>query len=111
MVSHAKLDAAYGKTHPGWQRYLGTGVEYKLFKEADLFRALQVIALNGETIPDQFLKKALLEFAGIDSYQVESKGNKGNYLVEQGVAKGGVALTIYKKKGDLQIKAFVLYYR
>jgi hypothetical protein len=110
-VSNAKLDAAYGKTHPGWQRYLGTGVEYKLFREAELFRALQVVALNGGTIPDQLFKRALQEFGGVDSYLVQSSGEKGNYLVEQGVTKGSVALTIYRKKGDPRMKAFVLYYR
>jgi len=111
VVAQAKLDAAYGKTHPGWQRYLGARFEYKLFKEAGLFRALQVIAPKGETIPDQLLKRVLQEFGGIDNYQVVSAGAKGNYLVEQGVTKGSVALTIYRKKDDLQMKAFVVYYR
>ena len=110
VVTHAKLDADYGKTHPGWQRYLETGVEYKLFKDAGLFQALQVLARNGGSLPDQLFKRALLEFGGTGSYQTESKGVKGKYLVEQGEAKNGVALTLYRSKGDHQMKAFVLYY-
>jgi DNA-binding NarL/FixJ family response regulator len=110
MVAQAKLDAAYAKTHPGWQRYLDEKLEYKLFKEAEFFKALQVLGRNGATIPDQTFKRALLEFGGIDSYRVESTSEKGKYLVEQSEKKGGVALTVYRNKGDHQMKAFVLYY-
>jgi CheY-like chemotaxis protein len=111
VVSQTKLDETYGKTHPGWQRYIGTRVEFKIFKEAGLYRALQVLARTGEPIPDQLFKRILIEFGGVDSYQVKSTGEKGKYLVEQGVTKGDVALTIYRNKGDRRTKAFVLYYR
>ena len=111
FVVGAKLDADYGKTHPGWQRYVGMKAEYKLFREADLYRAIQVIALGGQTISEQLLKKMLLEFGGIDSYQVRSKEKKGDYLVEEGVANGGVAVTLYRQKDDLRIKGLVVYYR
>ena len=111
IVSHAKLDEAYGKTHPGWQRYLGNSVEFKLFREAGLYRALQVLPRNGEPIPDQLFTRVLVEFSGLDSYQVKSTGVEGKYLVEQGVTKGDVSLTIYRNKGDHRMKAFVLYYR
>lgn len=111
MVTRAKLDEAYGKTHPGWQRYLGATLEYKLFKEADLYKALQVLSRTGNPIPDQLFKKALVEFGGTERYQVKSAGDKGKYLVEQGVTKGDVAVTIYRNKSDRLMKAFVLYYR
>jgi DNA-binding NarL/FixJ family response regulator len=110
MVAQAKLDPGYAKTHPGWQRYLDEKLEYKLFKEAEFFKALQVLGRNGASIPDQTFKRALLEFGGIDSYRVESTSEKGKYLVEQSEKKGGVALTLYRNKGDHQMKAFVLYY-
>ena len=111
IVAETKFDAAYGKAHPGWQRFLGTRVEFKVFKEAGLYRALQVLERNGEPIPDQLFKRILLEFGRVDSYQVKSTGEKGKYLMEQGVTKGDVALTIYRNKSDHRMKAFVLYYR
>ena len=110
LVAQAKLDPEYGKTHPGWLRYLGASAEYKVYKEGELFKALQVLA-RGESIPDQLFKTALREFGGGDAYRVESTGEKGKYLVEQGDSKGGVALTVYRSKGDRRMKGFVLYYR
>jgi CheY-like chemotaxis protein len=111
FLAYAKLDAAYGKTHPGWLRYLGKKTEYKLFREADLYRAIQVIALDGGTISDQLVETVLLEFGGINSYRVESTVAKGDYIVEHGVAKGGVTLTVYRKKKNHGMKGLVLYYR
>ena len=111
FVAGTKPDAGYAKTHPGWQRYIGAKAEYKLFKEAELYRAVQVIALGGETISDNLFKRVLLEFGRIDSYRVESTGTKGDYVMEQCVAKSDVGLTIYRNKQDLKVKAFVVYYR
>lgn len=111
FAAGARLDADYGKKHPGWQRYVDGKAEYKLYKEADLYKALQVIARGKETVSDQLFKKMLLEFGGIDSFRVESSVQKGDYLMERGVANGGVALTVYRKRNDLKMKALVLYYR
>jgi len=111
FIVGAKVDAGYGLTHPGWVRYVGTKAEYKLFKESDLYRAIQVIAPGGETISDELFRRALLEFGGVDSYRVESTGKKGDYLLEHGAAKGTVALTIYRTQKGHKIKGFVIYYR
>lgn len=111
FAAGARLDADYGKKHPGWQRYVDSKAEYKLYKEADLYKALQVIARGKETVSDRLFKRMLLEFGGIDSFRVESSVQKGDYLMERGVANGGVALTVYRKRNDLKMKALVLYYR
>ena len=111
VLEGLKLDPDYGKTHPGWVRYLGATAEYKLFRESDLYRAMQVIALPGQTIPDQLFKRVLLEFGGSDSYRVESTGKKDDYALEHGTVQGEAALTIYRRKSDLQMKGFVVYYR
>lgn len=111
ILQGLKVDPEYAKTEPGWVRYIGATAEYKLFKEADLYRAIQVIALAGGTVPDQLFKRLLLEFGGSDSYRVESTGKKGDYLLEHGTVNGQVGLTIYRRKDDLQMMGFVVYYR
>ena len=111
FLSGTKPDPGYGKTHPGWQRYIGKRAEYKVFQEGGLYRAIQVIALGGEPLSDQLFSRVLLEFGGIDSYQVQSSDKKGSYLQEEGVAKGGVGVTIYRNKSDLKVKGMVVYYR
>ena len=111
MIANAKLDSSYGKNHPGWQRYADGKAEYTVFKEDDRFRALQVVALGKEALPNQLFRKLLKEFGGVDRYHLESAGEKGEYLMERGAAKGGLSLTIYKKKTDQKVKGLVLYYQ
>jgi len=111
ILQGLRVDPEYAKTEPGWVRYIGATAEYKLFKEGDLYRAIQVIALAGRTVPDQLFKRVLLEFGGSDSYRVESTGKKGDYLLEHGTVNGQVGLTIYRRKEDLQMMGFVVYYR
>lgn len=111
VVASAKLDANYGKTHPGWLRYVGTDADYKVYREAGGIKAIQVFAKSGKTIPQTLSHRVMREFAGIERYQVQSKGVKENYLVERGVAEGGVAVTVYRKKSDAQVKALVLYFK
>jgi hypothetical protein len=111
FMAGATLDPSYGKGHPGWVRYLGARAQYRLYREGGTFRALQIIPVGGQSIPDQLYQRALLEFGGIDSYQIQSSDTKGKYLVEQGVAKGGVAVTLYRDKRDLSLRGLVVYYR
>ena len=111
MLEGTRLDADYGKSHPGWVRYVGLRAEYKLFKENDRFRAIQVMAAGGGTISDDLFRKMLREFGGVESYRVESSGRKGDYVVEQCSTNGSTALTIYRNRKSLKMKAFVVYYR
>jgi CheY-like chemotaxis protein len=104
------LDAAYAKGHPGWQRYLGARAEYKLFREGGVYRAIQVIALTGQTIPDDIFRKVLQEFGGIDSYQIRSTEKKQHFLVDHGTGKGDVGVTVYRRINDHRVKGLVLYY-
>ena len=111
FMTSAKLDAAYGKSHPGWQRYTDSTAEYKTFKEDNLYKAVQVVAQGKESVPIALFRKLLLEFGGINRFRVESTEKSGDYLLERGVGAGGVAVTIYRKKNDHRMKGVVLYYR
>lgn len=110
LLGQTKLDPEYAKSHPGWQRYLGTSAEYKLFKEGERYKALQVLTLHGETLPEQLLTRALREFGGTEKYRLGTATAKGKYLVQQGDAVGGAAITVYRNKSR-SLKAFVIYYR
>jgi len=110
MLEGTRLDADYGRGHPGWVRYIGKRAEYKLFKEGELYKAMQVVALEGGTIPDAIFNRALHEFGGTGSCRVESTTRKGEYQVDQCAAKGNVAVTVYRSKSNLKVKGLVVYY-
>lgn len=103
-------DTAYARRHPGWQRYLGARGEYKIYREGNLYRALQIIALPGQAIPDEIYQRSLLEFGGVDSYRVQSTERRGSFLVEHGEARGGVGVTVYRKLKDQSLKGLVIFY-
>lgn len=111
FMAGVRIDPAYGKSHPGWQRFFGARGEYKIYREDGVYRALQIIALPDQSISDEIYQRALLEFGGIDNYFVRSSEKKGSYLVEHGEAKNGIGLTIYRKKKDLSMKGLVIFYR
>jgi CheY-like chemotaxis protein len=111
LLAGVRVDPAYSKEHPGWQRFIGSRAEYRLFKQGDLYRAMQVLAQKRQSIPEELFKKVLLEFGGAQSYLLESREKKGPYLIERGAAKGNLALTIYRNNKDLAVKGLVLYYR
>lgn len=111
VVLQAKPDPSYGRNHPGWQRFLGKDVEFKAFRKEERYEALQVLARDGRPITEQFFRKVLLEFGGVDKYLLTSSAEKGKYLVEQGVTTKAVSVTLYRNKADKKVRAFVLYYR
>ncbi|ACH37228.1 hypothetical protein Gbem_0197 [Citrifermentans bemidjiense Bem] len=111
VLEGTKPDPQYGKTHPGWERYLGLRAEYKLFRENNLYKALQVVSVDGGTISEDLFRRILREFGGADDYRVESSEKKGGYLVEQCSTKGNTALTIYRNHNNRKMKGFVVYYR
>lgn len=110
FMAGAEPDPGYGKKHPGWQRYIGEKAEYKLFKDGDAYRAMQVIALQGQAVSEEIYRKTLQEFGGIQSYHIQSSSRKGNYLIEEAVAKEGIRLMIYRKKADLSMKGLAIYH-
>lgn len=111
LLAGVEADPSYSKQHPGWQRFIGAKAEYRIFKQGELYRAIQVLAQRRQSIPEELFKKVLLEFGGADSYLLESRENKGPYLIERGATKGNLALTIYRNNKDLAVKGLVLYYR
>lgn len=111
LLAGVRVDPSYSKEHPGWQRFVGSRAEYRLFKQGELYRAMQVLAQKRQSIPEELFKKVLLEFGGAEGYLLESREKKGPYLIERGETKGNLALTIYRNNKDLAVKGLVLYYR
>ncbi|UFS71888.1 hypothetical protein LPW11_06755 [Geomonas sp. RF6] len=110
FVVDAEQDTEYGKTHPGWERYLTSRLEYKIFREGTLIKAVQIMAARDETVPGELFNWAKKEFAAAGPHKLLSKEQKGNYQVEKLQAEGA-GLTVYRKVPDLKIRALVLYFR
>ena len=107
FVPVAGRDAAFAKANPGWERYLGKGREYRIFRENGRIRAFQIIARDAATIPESSLASALKELTGSPEKSVASRGGKGGYVAERGRTAGNGEVVVYRKK-EGAIKGIVI---
>jgi hypothetical protein len=101
-------DAGYGKTRPGWERYLNPSAEFRVYRDKGAIRAIQVIDRGREGIAPGLFEAALTEVAGSSRYLVESGERKGTYFIEKGRLKSGAGLIVYRKEPERKVKAFVV---
>lgn len=102
FVPASRKDSGYGKAHPGWERYRGEGIEYRLFREQGRLKAVQLIAQRGKTIPETLVATVVKELMGSDSRTVLSHTKKGGYRLESGRVDGKGEVVIYRKGGGIR---------
>lgn len=96
-------DEGFGKVHPGWERYVGKGIEYRLFRENGRLKAVQVIALRGKAVPETLVVAVVRELTGSERLgAVSSQTKKGGYLRQIGKVDGKGEIVIYRKGGGVR---------
>ncbi|SNB47551.1 hypothetical protein [Geobacter sp. DSM 9736] len=98
----------YGRSNPGWEKYLSAAAEYKVYREASRIKALQVIDRSGNGLPRSFFTNVIHQMTGVRDYQLEAKEKKGRYLVKRGTLSDRARVIVYKRDGDTIIQAFVI---
>lgn len=99
-------DSSYAIKNPGWERYVGTNNEIRVFSADGSIKAVQVLSTKGSILPESFLKSVLVELVGSADYQVNSRESKAGFLVQRGTVPQKADVLIYKKRGSL--RAFVV---
>lgn len=101
-------DAGYGKTHPGWERYLNPAAEFRVYRDKGAIRAIQVIDRGKGGVAPGLFESALTEMAGSSRYLVETREVKGSYSIERGRLQNGAGVIVYRKEPGQKVKAFVV---
>jgi hypothetical protein len=101
-------DGAYSASHPGWERYLSPEYDFRIFREKNSIKAIQVIARGNGQVPDTYLATVLREFGLPHSQSMGVSERKGGLLVQRTTIQGKAELVLYRSDGDGRIKAFVL---
>jgi hypothetical protein len=99
-------DSSYAVSNPGWERYVGKNSEVRVFKSGTSVKAVQVLALKGNSLSDVFLKSVLKELAGSADYRINSRETKSGMLVLRGTIAQKADILIYKKSS--LVRAFVV---
>jgi hypothetical protein len=108
FIRHDWRDASYSASHPGWERYLSPEYDFRLFRENDSIKAIQVIARGNGQVPDTYLASVLREFGLPRPQSMGVPERKGGLLVQRITIQGKAELVLYKSDGDGRLKAFVL---
>jgi hypothetical protein len=103
-------DQSYAATHPGWQRYVNDVLEFRVYREGPVIKAIQGIGLHGKTISGEFFASFLKETAGLDSFSLHSREKREGSLVEKGLVGSVAEVIVYRNNQNGQIIAFVLAY-
>ena len=101
FIPSSGLDPAFAAQNPGWERYLGDGSEFRLFRENGRLKAVQVKANKGRVISDSLLKSMLVELTGANEYRVKSREKKLGFLVSHATVNGKAEMLMYTKKSAL----------
>ena len=106
FIPQTGVDAAFASQNPGWERFLGSTIEYRVFRSESRIKAVQVMAKPGHEITASLLKAILKELTGSPEYRVTSRGNKSGLEVVRATANNSAELLIYRNKTRMQ--AFVV---
>lgn len=108
FIPQGSLDTAYGKSHPGWERYQTAATEFRVYRQGGAIRAIQIIDRSGKGVPPGLFTSALNEIASSRHYLVEGKERKGSFLIEKGQLAQGAKIIVYRHMPDNRVKALVI---
>ena len=101
-------DKKYGAANPGWERYKGQVTEFKIFREGQAIKAIQIIDRGGRGIPESFLKAALKQLTKTPAYVVSSSEKKGAYMIQRGQVAENLSAVFYRDVDGSKLRAFVV---
>jgi hypothetical protein len=111
FIPSVRQDAAYSASHPGWERYPGGGIDYLVYRESGVIRAIQIIAGPDGKISEPFVRLCIRETTGLANVASWSNKQNDGFQVETGTlgSKGDVAL--YRKMPEGEIRGVVLTFK
>jgi flagellar FliL protein len=106
FIPQAGLDRSFASQKPGWERYVDTEIEFRVYRLDGTIKAIQALAKKNHDISEPKLKSILIEMVGDGEYRVKSSEQKFGYHVSRSAVGQNAELLIYRKK--TAIRAFVV---
>jgi CheY-like chemotaxis protein len=101
-------DLDYSFEHPGWERYVSSELDFRVFRENYAIKALQVIAVKDPALTETLLSSILEEFGCAGASKVANQALKDGFLVENVTVNGAAELVTYRNEVSKKLTAFVL---
>ena len=108
FIPRTALDKTYTSTNPGWERYKGQVTEFKVFREGNSIKAIQIIDRGGNGVPESFMKAALRQVSKNPAFVMESTEKKEGYEIQRGHLAENLKVMYYRDVQGGKLRAFVL---
>jgi len=108
FIPKVPADSAYAAAHPGWERYPGDKMEFRLFREKGIVKAIQVIGEGDAEISQSLVQTSFKEATGSDLPAAGMVKKENGVSIETRRANDGAEVAIYRSGNDHRIIGFVL---
>lgn len=102
------FDKQYGTANPGWERYKGQVTEFKVLREGQTIKAIQVVDRGGNGVPESFMKGVLRQVTKKPVISVETSEKKDGYEIQRGRITDNIKVVFYRDENGGKLRAFVM---
>lgn len=111
FIPRSGLDKSYGAANPGWERYKGQVTEFKVFREGEFIKAIQIIDRGGKGLPESFIKGVLQQLTKAPVFVPASSEKKDGYVIQRGQIAESLKVVYYRDAEGGRLRAFVATWR
>lgn len=108
FIPRSGFDKQFGAANPGWERYRGQVTEFKVLREAQAIKAIQVIDRGGQGVPESFMKAVLRQVTKKPTLRIDSTEKKEGYEIQRGRIAENIKVVYYRDESGGKLRAFVL---
>jgi hypothetical protein len=111
FIPRYALDKQFSAANPGWERYKGQVTEFKVFREAQGIKAIQIIDRGGKGLPESFMKAVIRQVAKNPVLTIDSSEKKEGYEIQHGHISENTKVVYYRDETGGILRAFVLTWK
>ncbi|MDD2733433.1 MAG: hypothetical protein PHF56_05795 [Desulfuromonadaceae bacterium] len=108
FIPRPGYDKQFSATNPGWERYKGKVTEFKVLREAQAIKAIQIIDRGGQGVPESFMKGVLRQVTKTPNFKAETAEKKEGYEIQRGSIADNIKVVFYRDENGGRLRAFVL---
>jgi hypothetical protein len=108
FIPHYAFDKSFTAANPGWERYKGQVTEFKVLREAQAIKVIQIIDRGGQGVPESFMKGVLRQVAKNPAFTPLTSEKKEGYEIQRGSITENIKVVYYRDEQGGKLRAFVL---
>ncbi len=102
------LDKKYGAANPGWELYKENITEFRVLREGQAIKAIQVIGRGSRGVSEAFMKSALRQVTKNPVFSFYTSEKKEGYEIQRGRIADNIKVVYYRDETGGTLRAFLL---